>query len=188
MKVGVLALQGCIDSHIEIIKSLGAEAIKVTSPLELAQCTHLIMPGGESTTMLKLMHITELIDPLKDFIKLKPVWGICAGAILLSSTVENPSQFSFSGINLRAVRNFYGSQLDSFEAEIKIAFPGEQDYCIKAPFIRAPKLISLSEAAVPVAFLKNEPVGFVQDKVWAFAFHPELGTDVAIHKKFIEIL
>lgn len=183
--VGVLALQGCVAPHLAMIQSLGRKALAVRTEQELAQVERLIMPGGESTTMLKLLVSSGLWDKLAAFVKVRPVWGICAGSILLAKEVKNPKQDSLGAINIRAHRNFYGSQLDSFKSSI--VFEG-----IKSPiavdFIRAPRLEPLSEDVQVLARDDNgTPVLMQQGHILVSAFHTELGTNPSLHRYFLDI-
>lgn len=184
-KVGVLALQGCVAPHVSMIQSLGREALAVRTERELAQVERLIMPGGESTTMLKLLVSSGLWDKLATFVKVRPVWGICAGSILLAKEVNNPKQDSLGAIDIRAHRNFYGSQLDSFKRSLMIEG-------IKSPvevdFIRAPRLEPLSEDVQVLARDDNGiPVLMRQGHILVSAFHTELGTDPSLHRYFLDI-
>jgi len=187
-RVGILGYQGCIEPHEAIFQKLGVPCIRVRTPEELASVDRLILPGGESTTMLRFIKLHKMVEPLKQFAAQHPVWGICAGAILAASEVTNPNQESLQLIDIAAHRNFYGSQLDSFTAHLSI------DICpkpVEAHFIRAPLLAPLPGAPLrqtPVQILSsynNQPVFFSQGLTWACSFHVELGSDVALHEAFI---
>jgi 5'-phosphate synthase pdxT subunit len=172
-----------------MLNALGAEAVRVRTKEELKSVERLILPGGESTTMLRFLKIYDLMPALQEFAKTKPVWGICAGAILAAKTVLNPSQESLGLINIAAQRNFYGSQLDSFTVPLSITGLPKP---IEAQFIRAPLLTSLSSAkqsgsATVLAKLDQQPVFFVQEKTWACAFHVELGEDASLHELFLKL-
>lgn len=180
MTIGILALQGCIDPHIKVLEKLGVKTQKVISPEHLENITHLIMPGGESTVMLKLLHKTGLFNPLKIFAQTKPVWGICAGSILAAQEVVNPTQESLNLLPIRAERNAYGSQIDSFKTLLD--FHGTQ---IPADFIRAPKLFPLSQSISVLAYHENQPVILRKDKILASSFHVELGEDSTLHQYFL---
>lgn len=134
-RVGILGFQGCIEPHEEILATLGASTLRVTSPHDLTQIDRLILPGGESTTMLRFIKRFEMVPALQEFARHHPVWGICAGAILAARQVHNPSQSSLDLIDISAHRNFYGGQLDSFTTELQISC---QEAPIRAHFIRAP--------------------------------------------------
>ncbi|RIL09446.1 MAG: pyridoxal 5'-phosphate synthase glutaminase subunit PdxT, partial [Proteobacteria bacterium] len=141
MAVGILALQGAVEPHISHIENLGQSAVKVRSAADLQEIERLILPGGESSTMLNLMQRHELMEPLREFGRRRPIWGVCAGAILLANEVVSPKQPSLKLMAIRATRNFYGSQLNSFKKEVSIEPLGID---VKADFIRAPKLERLS--------------------------------------------
>jgi len=151
---------------------------------DLARCDRIVLPGGESTTMIKLLDRAELWEPLRDFGRSHPVWGICAGAILIASEVCSPAQKSLELISVRATRNYYGSQLDSFKAEIEIA---GFDHKMHADFIRAPLLQPLEESVQVLADYNNQPVLMRQGRVLVSAFHTELGSDARLHEYFLGI-
>jgi 5'-phosphate synthase pdxT subunit len=181
IKAGVLGLQGCVEPHLQILNELGCQAIKVIKKEHLGLINRLIIPGGESSTMLKLLHESSLFDPLAQFVKNNPVWGVCAGGILLSKEVCNPKQTSFGGIDLLAHRNFYGSQAQSFKEEL--SFKGDT---FIADFIRAPKLQTLSDKVESLIYLRGEGVLFRQGKILASAFHTELSNFYGLHRYFLE--
>lgn len=184
MKVGVLAFQGCIEPHFEILRKLGVETIRVRSNSELSECKRLIMPGGESTTMLKLIHEADMFSALTKFAVSKPTWGICAGSILLAREVINPTQESLQAINIRAERNSYGSQLESFKAEV---FFEPLKSNLKVDFIRAPRLEPISESVRVLASHNGDPVCLQEENVMASSFHVELGEDFRLHEFFLGI-
>jgi 5'-phosphate synthase pdxT subunit len=186
--VGILGYQGCIEPHEAIFKSLGVNCIRVRTQEELAQVDRLILPGGESTTMLKFLKLHSMIPAIREFAKTKPVWGICAGAILAAAEVVNPEQDSLKIIDIAAHRNFYGPQVDSFTCEISVGLLSKP---IEAHFIRAPLLSKTSmhnssnDELLVQAQLDGQPVFFSQGKVWACSFHVELGSDTSLHKLFL---
>ena len=187
--VGILGYQGCIEPHETMLHQLGARTLRVRTPEELTRVDRIILPGGESSTMLRFLKIHGLIPHLKDFAKTKPVWGICAGAILAAQEVINPAQESLKLINILAHRNFYGSQLDSFTTPISIT---GLDKPILAQFIRAPKLSALpatpsAPAPTVLASVEEQPVFFAQGHIWACAFHVELGEDPSLHQLFLTL-
>ncbi len=187
-RVGILGYQGCIEPHEAIFHKLGVPCVRVRTPDELATVDRLILPGGESTTMLRFIKLHKMVEPLKEFATNHPVWGICAGAILAASEVTNPQQESLHLIDIAAHRNFYGSQLDSFTAHLAIELCPNP---VEAHFIRAPLLAPLAVASQrqePVRVLgsyNNQPVFFAQGLTWACSFHVELGSDVSLHQVFI---
>ena len=187
--VGILGYQGCIEPHEAIFKALQVNCIRVRTPQDLGRVDRIILPGGESTTMLRFMKLHGMFPALQEFAKSHPVWGICAGAILLASEVTNPAQDSLQLIDIAAHRNFYGSQLDSFNAQINIDLCAEP---ITAQFIRAPLLTPLksaksgrSDALKIHAYYNDQPVFFSQGNVWACSFHVELGSNLELHRRFV---
>lgn len=182
MRVGVLALQGCIDPHLEIISKLGLKAIKVIDHESLSAAARLILPGGESSTMLHLLEKTDLTEKIINYSKQNPTWGICAGAILLAKEVTNPTQRSFKAIDIRAERNSYGSQANSFKASIAVKGIDKE---IAADFIRAPRLSTLSKDVEVLAIYNNDPVLLRQNNILVSAFHVELSGDTRLHQYFL---
>ena len=188
-RVGILGFQGCIEPHEKILHSLGAETVRVRTQQDLTSVDRLILPGGESTTMLRFLKLYGLISTLQEFSRTKPVWGICAGAILAAKEVVNPSQESLNLLHISAHRNFYGSQLDSFTVPLTIKGLSQP---ISAQFIRAPRLNPLppsnpDDSLDVLAMLDQQPVFFSQGKIWACSFHVELGTDPALHELFLTL-
>jgi len=186
MKIGVLGMQGDIEEHLAIMEKIGIDAVRVKSVKTLEGVDGLIMPGGESTTMLKLLKLTGLFEALKEKIKHGfPVYGTCAGLILLAKKVEHPEQDSLGILDLSVSRNGYGRQIDSFSAKISIPVIGEKAF--EAVFIRAPVITKVGKVEV-LAIYNNEPV-FVKDgNVIASTFHPELSNDTRIHSFFLEMV
>lgn len=185
MKVGVLALQGCVEPHVSHLEALGLEVerVKTRTQLEDPQLKGLIIPGGESSTMLRLLNIFDLKQSLADFASKKPVWGICAGAILMAHKVSHPAQESFNFIDLDVRRNAYGRQLDSFVAKV-----GDFN---EVAFIRAPLFERIGQNVKVIAEHDGHPVWIIQGKHMASSFHPELSQDKPSHchqyfKKLIE--
>lgn len=190
MKIGVLALQGCIDPHLKQFERCNISCIKVRSPEDLAQVQGLVMPGGESTTMLKLLIKTGLDQAITEFAKNKPIWGICAGSILIAKEVINPKQRSLGLIDILAERNHYGSQLESFTTELSIScIPSTQDKKIEVAFIRAPLLSPLDPLNKNVEILashNNQTIMLRQKNIIVSSFHAELGSDPRLHQYFSE--
>ncbi len=179
--IGVLALQGAVDLHKPHIEACGAEFCAVKTPNHFKQVDALIIPGGESTTMLKLIERFDLWDCLAEQFRKKPVWGICAGSILLAETVINPAQKSFAVLPMTVQRNGYGRQLESKYEEI-------DGYNVS--FIRAPVITELSESIEVLAQSENSPVWVQMGNKMASTFHPEL-TKIypsPMHHKFIDLI
>lgn len=182
MKIGILALQGDFEAHKRAIESAGAEAVEIRNAQELEQVDGLVIPGGESTTMLKLLDNENLFEPLREFGKTKPIFGTCAGAILLATEVLNPVQKSLGLMDLTVERNGYGRQIDSRIAAIDwIGAPTE------AVFIRAPIIRRVGPEAKVLASYENDPVLVEQGRHMAATFHPELSqSGAAIHRRFLD--
>jgi pyridoxal 5'-phosphate synthase pdxT subunit len=190
MKIGVLALQGAFIEHVAVIEKLGAEAIEVRLPRQLEGLSGLIIPGGESTTILKLMHIYEIFEPLrKRIVSGFPAMGTCAGMICLAGKVSNSEQSILQPLavmDIHVKRNAFGRQVDSFEADLKIPALGNKPY--HAVFIRAPLIEKIGPGVKILAQLPNDViVSARQDNLLVCSFHPELTSDLRFHKYFLEI-
>ncbi|MGA8028656.1 MAG: pyridoxal 5'-phosphate synthase glutaminase subunit PdxT [Bryobacteraceae bacterium] len=180
-KIGVLALQGDFEAHRSAIERAGGEAVEVRTAGELESIDGLVIPGGESTTMLKLLNIEHLFAPLQEFGKTKPIFGTCAGAILLASDVLNPSQKSLALVDVTIERNGYGRQIDSRIARIELeGKPAE------AVFIRAPIIRRVGPRGKVLASYLDAPVLVEEGKHLIATFHPELSADDRIHRHFIQ--
>ena len=184
MRIGVLALQGAVSEHIDMVKRLGAEALAVKNAEEIQSIDGLILPGGESTTMGRLITKFNLTPTIKQRIdEGMPVYGTCAGMILLAKRIKNNEQFSLGVLDVTFVRNAFGRQVDSMEIDLDIK---GLDSPFHAIFIRAPVAIELGSNVEALASV-NEGIVFVrQGNIFASSFHPELGNDVRIHKMFLE--
>lgn len=190
-QVGVLALQGDFAAHGAAIVRAGARAVFVRSREQFGRIDGLVIPGGESTTMLKLLRYDNLMEPLAAFGREKPIFGTCAGAILLAGRVLNPEQESLGVIDIDIERNAYGRQIDShvslLDAEPDFerrTAPGRME----AVFIRAPRIRRVGRQAKVLARCAGEPVLVEQGNRLAATFHPELTGDLRIHKLFLENL
>lgn len=177
--IGVLALQGCVAPHQPHIEAADAVFMPVKTPEHMAQIDGIILPGGESTTMLKLINRLELKDALADLFGRIPVWGICAGAILMAQNVENPAQDSFGLLPVTATRNAYGRQLDSIYQDI-------DGYTVS--YIRAPKLTPLDDSLEILAARDGDAVWLRKGLYMSTTFHPEmtLSFPSPMHISFIE--
>jgi len=184
MTIGVLALQGDFDLHRKALDRLGLESVEVRLPRQLDQVAGLIMPGGESTTLLKLLDEWDFVPALEKFHAAgKPIMGTCAGLILLAREVEGPRQASLGLIDITAERNAYGRQKESFETEGE-ADLGQGPRPIKMVFIRAPRIRRLGPAVTPLVMHRGECVMARQGSVLVAAFHPELTEDSTVHGYF----
>jgi pyridoxal 5'-phosphate synthase pdxT subunit len=196
MKIGVLALQGDFDAHRLRLEQLGAEVVLVKKPEQLDAMDGLVIPGGESGTFLKLLGEAGF-EKLKDFVKAKPTFGTCAGAILLASEVENPAQAGLGALNIRIRRNAYGRQIDSSIRKGKFLVdlnrhlndPANGDEApLEMVFIRAPKITSIGEGVEVLATEGSDPVAVRQGKTMAATFHPELSDDPRVHQAFLDLV
>ncbi len=186
--VGVLALQGAFARHSEALVRLGVTTREVRTPSQLDDCDALILPGGESTTMSKLLTSNHLFDPLAERLAGgMPVFGTCAGMILLASDVLDgrDDQRSFAAIDLSVRRNGYGRQIDSFEADLEI---DGLDAPFRAVFIRAPVVESAGPSVDVLATARDAAVLCRQGGVLVSSFHPELTDDDRIHRLFLDLL
>jgi 5'-phosphate synthase pdxT subunit len=187
MKIGVLALQGDFDAHRRRLEELGAEVVLVKKPEQLDEIDGLVIPGGESGTFLKLLGEAGF-EKLKKFVQVKPTFGTCAGAILLASEVENPTQAGLGAIDIGIRRNAYGRQLDSSIREGRF-LPGKQGGSpIEMVFIRAPKIERVGSDVEVLATEGDDPVVVRQGKVMAATFHPELSADTRVHRAFLDLV
>ena len=181
---GVLALQGDFEAHARILRRAGAEAIEVRTAADLDAADGLILPGGESTTMLKLLREEGLFEALREFGETRPIFGTCAGAILLARHVTAPAQESLGLMDIDVERNAYGRQLDSRIATI--AAPGLDGGQIEAVFIRAPIIRRVGPEVGVLARYDGNPVLVEQGRRMAATFHPELTGDLRVHRFFLD--
>ena len=190
-RVGVLALQGDFEAHSRALARVGASPVLARTASDLDGLDGLVIPGGESTTMLKLMNIEGMIRPLVDFGQKRPIFGTCAGAILLASEVTHPAQQSLGLMDLTVERNAYGRQIDSRVARVTPE-PGfaqrTQPGDLEAVFIRAPIIRRVGANATVLAAYQGDPVLVEQGRHLVATFHPELGSDSRVHGLFISKL
>jgi len=191
--IGVFALQGDVREHLRMLDSLGARAIGVRRPAEFEQCHGLVIPGGESTTMFKLARTFDLFEPIRQQIKEGlPVFGTCAGMIMLADRVEDgtPDQETLGGLDITVRRNAFGRQVDSFEGDLDFA---GLDETVHAIFIRAPWVESTGPGVEALARIDHGPaagriVAVRQGSLMATSFHPEVGGDDRIHRMFVDLV
>jgi 5'-phosphate synthase pdxT subunit len=185
VKIGVVAIQGDFERHQQVLKKLQVEPISIRNAAQLKQCDALILPGGESTTILKLFRAFGLDSAIKKFSRKKPVMGTCAGLIILAKTVNNPPMETLQLLDLEVTRNAYGRQVDSFIDDVKIMID-DNNPDFEGIFIRAPKIDKVGEGIKPIGYLGNEVV-MAENKLFLVAtFHPELSSDTRIHKYFVK--
>jgi 5'-phosphate synthase pdxT subunit len=186
--VGVLGLQGDFLEHIQMLQGLGVDAVRVVLPRDLEKVDALIIPGGESTTISRLMETFDLKEPIKERARRgMPVWGTCAGMIVASTDVPELDREPLGLIDLRVRRNAFGRQIDSFTQDIDVK--GVEGGPYKAVFIRAPVIETAGDGVEVLAHLEDgRPVAARQGAVMVTAFHPELTKDARIHALFLKFL
>ena len=190
MKIGVLALQGDFAEHIVMLRRLGVETSEVRLPAQLDGLDGLIMPGGESTTIGKLAVAYGLMEPLREFGQSRAIWGTCAGAIFLSKDARR-EQPLLGLMDITVLRNAFGAQVDSFEADLEIEALKQvtgNPLPYHAVFIRAPIIESVSGAAKVMSALPDGRIVAVQENdLLATSFHPELTADTRFHEYFVSM-
>jgi 5'-phosphate synthase pdxT subunit len=190
-RVGVLALQGDFEAHGRALEQAGAQVVYVRKAEELKEIDGLVLPGGESTTMLKLLNIEGLMKPLGDFARERPVLATCAGVILMAREVSNPVQESLGILDFAVERNGYGRQIDSRIVELEPSSDFQERAGagkLEAVFIRAPVIHKIGPAGKVLASYLGHPVLVEQGRHLAATFHPELTTDHRVHKLFVSTL
>lgn len=182
-RIGVLAIQGNYASHSAALTEAGADPVEVRKPEQLEGLDGLVMPGGESTTMLRFLEKHRFFESLMEFCGKKPVFGTCAGAILLARKVLNPPQRSLGLLDAVVERNAYGRQIDSSIMTAETALSGGP---LEMVFIRAPRISEVGPAVEVLARREGYPVLVRQAKILAATFHPELSTDRRVHRLFVQ--
>lgn len=182
-RVGVLALQGDFACHQRTLAALGAKALRVSLPRDLDGADALVMPGGESTTMLRLIEATGLREPLERFVRERPVLGTCAGLILLARESAGLPFPTLGAIDVTVERNAYGRQIDSFSDALDAPVLGAP---LQGVFIRAPRIRRVGAQVEVIVRHGGEPVGVRQGRAVGIAFHPELTQDLRLHRWFLE--
>ncbi|MDY3208584.1 pyridoxal 5'-phosphate synthase glutaminase subunit PdxT [Clostridium baratii] len=185
MKIGVLALQGGIIEHIKHIEALNHEAVEVKDKKDLENIDAIILPGGESTTIGKLLNITNLMEPLKEkIVNGLPTSGTCAGMILLAKEIENDKRRHLAVMDIKVKRNAFGTKIDSFKEYGHIK--GIEDRDIELVFIRAPYITEVGKDVEVLCKLKNKVVAAREKNIFVTSFHPELTDDLTFSKYFLE--
>jgi pyridoxal 5'-phosphate synthase pdxT subunit len=185
MTVGVLAIQGDYEAHRAVLERLGAEVLLVRKPEQLDSIDAIIIPGGESSTFLNFLSEHGFMEKLREFVRAKPTFGTCAGAILLAKEVENPPQQSLGALDIRIQRNAYGRQIDSSILEGTTRLGGKP---LEMVFIRAPKITRTGKDVEVLATRDGDPVLVRQGKIMAATFHPELSNDSRVHQEFLDLV
>ncbi len=188
LQVGILALQGDFREHREMLEALGHSAPEIRKPAELESCDALIIPGGESTTIARLILSNNFQEPLREFAHSgKPTWGTCAGAILLAKQVDRLDRPGIEVMDISVRRNAFGRQTDSFEADLDIE--GVEGPPFRAIFIRAPLIESISGTARAICTLPDGTiVAARQGNLLATSFHPEITHDDRVHRYFVSMI
>ncbi len=182
LTIGVLALQGDFDAHRRRLEELGAKVVLVKKPEQFDHIDGLIIPGGESSTLLKLLGEAGF-EKLRQFVQAKPSFGTCAGAILLATQVENPPQASLGALDITVRRNAYGRQIDSSIREGQF-----ENQPTEMVFIRAPKIERVGKDVEVIATEGDDPVLVRHGKTLAATFHPELSVDPSVHQYFLDLI
>ena len=185
MTIGVLAIQGDYEAHGRVLEKLGTKVAYIRKPEELDAVDALVIPGGESTTILKFLEKKNFFEKLGEFVKTKPALGTCAGAILLAKEVEGPRQPSLGALDVRIRRNAYGRQLESSIRQAETTLDGGP---MEMVFIRAPKIERVGKGVEVLASESGDPVLVRQGKIMAATFHPELSTDLRVHQAFLQMV
>jgi 5'-phosphate synthase pdxT subunit len=186
VRIGVLALQGDFAAHLTAIQQAGGASIEVRRPEHLSDVGGLILPGGESTTLLRLIDAYGFTDAIRDFRdRGKHVLGTCAGLILLAAEVIIPAQPSLGLLDVTVRRNAYGRQIDSFIETGSVRWNGGPPEAAEMVFIRAPRIVRLGAGVEVLAELHGEPTLVRQANVWGGTYHPELSHDSSVHRRFI---
>jgi pyridoxal 5'-phosphate synthase pdxT subunit len=181
MKIGVLAVQGDFDAHRKRLEELGAEVVLVRKPEQLGDVDGLVIPGGESGAFLRILG-EEGMKKLREFVRVKPTFGTCAGAIMLAKEITNPPQAGLGALDISIRRNAYGRQVDSSIREG--LFQGAP---VEMVFIRAPKIEKIGPGVEILATEGDDPVAVRQGNIMAATFHPELSDDSRIHRAFLDL-
>ncbi len=181
--IGVLAIQGNFASHAQALSDAGADPIEIRKPEQLAGLDGLILPGGESTTILRFLEKHSFFEALQQFCGKKPIFGTCAGAILLAREVLNPAQRSLGILDAVVERNAYGRQIDSAIVTAQTTLPGGP---LEMVFIRAPRIVTTGPDVEVLAEREGFPALVRQGNILAATFHPELSSDRRVHRLFVE--
>jgi 5'-phosphate synthase pdxT subunit len=181
--IGVLAIQGNYASHAHALTEAGASPVEVRKPEQLASLNGLVLPGGESTTMLKFLEKHNFFEVLQEFCRSKPVFGTCAGVILMAREVLNPAQRSMGVLDAVVERNAYGRQIDSVIVTAETELAGGP---LEMVYIRSPRIIQIGPGVEVLARREGFPVLVRQGRILAATFHPELSHDRRVHRLFVE--
>ncbi len=187
MKIGILAVQGAFREHEKILQTLGADTVQVRLPNQLDGCDGLVIPGGESTAIGKLMRQYDLMDPIRDMAKSgTPVFGTCAGMIVMANRIQGGEESHLGVMDVEVNRNSFGRQKESFETDLDIPVLGPEPF--PAVFIRAPHITSVGPEVSVLCEYEGRVVAVQQDHYLALSFHPELTGDSRIHQHFLSMV
>lgn len=182
-QVGILSLQGGFEAHSRMIERLGAAPVRVRTPEDLQRIERLILPGGESTVMIRMLQRLDMLEAIRSFSRMGgALFGTCAGMILLSSGIEGMTQETLGLINMTVKRNAYGRQSESFEASLQWEM-----HSVPALFIRAPRVLTTGPDVECLIRYEDQPVLVKQDRSLAASFHPELGESIEVHRYFLSM-
>lgn len=181
----MLAIQGDFAAHADALREAGAEAVLIRKPEELAGVDGLVIPGGESTTFLKILERDGFLGALKEFVAAKPTFGTCAGCILLAREVLQPAQASLGVLDATVERNAYGRQIDS---SIEVGETKLAGGPLEMVYIRAPRIVKTGPSVTVLAEREGFPVLVEQGRIMAATFHPELSADRRVHERFVELV
>jgi len=184
LKIGVLAIQGNFAAHAAALQAVGADAVEVRKPEELAGLDGIIIPGGESTTILKFLEHGDFFEQLKTFVQTTPTFGTCAGCILLAKDVQKPAQRSLAALDITVERNAYGRQNDSIILNEPTALPGGP---LEMVFIRAPRIAHAAPQVEVLAKRDGDPALVREGHLMAATFHPEMSSDTRVHQMFVDL-
>jgi pyridoxal 5'-phosphate synthase pdxT subunit len=185
MTIGVLAIQGDYEAHKARLEQLGATVVLVRKPEQLDSIDAIVIPGGESSTFLNFLSERGFLEKLREFVRTKPTFGTCAGAILLAKDVENPPQESLGALDIRIRRNAYGRQIDSSIREAQTRLEGGP---LEMVFIRAPRIVATGKNVQVLASAGDDPVLIREGNIMAATFHPELSPDTRVHQEFLKLV
>jgi pyridoxal 5'-phosphate synthase pdxT subunit len=185
MTIGVLAIQGDYEAHKARLEQLGAQVVLVRKPEQLDGIDAVVIPGGESSTFLNFLAERGFLEKLREFVRTRPTFGTCAGAILLAKDVENPPQSSLGALDIRIRRNAYGRQIDSSIQEAQTKLEGGP---LEMVFIRAPKIVATGKNVQVLATSGDDPVLIREGNIMAATFHPELSADTRVHAEFLKLV
>jgi pyridoxal 5'-phosphate synthase pdxT subunit len=185
MTIGVLAIQGDYEAHKARLEQLGAAVVLVRKPEQLDSIDAIVIPGGESSTFLNFLSERGFLEKLREFVRTKPTFGTCAGAILLAKDVENPPQESLGALDIRIRRNAYGRQIDSSIREAQTRLEGGP---LEMVFIRAPRIVATGKNVQVLASAGDDPVLIREGNIMAATFHPELSPDTRVHQEFLKLV